>query len=263
MRKRIYFGNWKMKLGYAESVKLAHDYVNSGLCDLIKSKNEQRETHVFAAVPFLPAKEIAEIFKGHDVKPAAQSCSVMAEAGAYTGEVSAAQLAEIGIQGTLVGHSERRTIAMETDAMLNQKVTNALSAKLITCLCIGETADERAAGNAFAVIDSQLEKGLVGMESNPNTADYLVIGYEPVWAISSTAGAREATMEEVAEVMVHIRAWVKQKFGAEVGGNMPLLYGGSVKPENAPQLLAIEDIDGFIPGNASLDAEKLKAIIAA
>ena len=258
MRKRIYFGNWKMKLGYQESIDLAKRYLEIGVNE-VANQNKL----VFVAVSYLAAKEVIELFANSGIHVAAQDCSVMSNLGAYTGEVSALQLAEIGVKGILIGHSERRAVVKETDDMFNQKLHNALNSKLYTCLCFGETAAERAAGKTYEVIDQQLSRGLNHAEINPNAAEFLMVAYEPVWAISSTVGAREATADEIRNVMVYIRNWIKRKFGENIGENMPILYGGSANSDNANELISVENVDGFIPGKASLNAEDFKATISA
>jgi len=175
--------------------------------------------------------------------------------GAYTGEVSMRQLADAGATGVLLGHSERRALFGETDEALAAKVAAAVAAGLTAVLCVGETDDERSAGREREVVDRQLRTALGDLPRA--TPDAIVIAYEPVWAIGT---GRTATPEQAQEVHAELRAWLAERFGQDVAETVRILYGGSVKPENARELFAGADVDGALVGGASLSAASLLGI---
>jgi triosephosphate isomerase len=181
-----------------------------------------------------------------EVRVAAQNMHEEAQ-GAFTGEVSAPMLADLGVDGVILGHSERRALFGETDEALARKVPAALDAGLVAILCVGETESERDAGQAEAVLRRQIRADLA--ETPDARLPEIVIAYEPVWAIGT---GRNATPEQAEEAIAFIRSMISER-GGDAGAAVRILYGGSVKPENAPDLLGREGVDGALVGGASLD----------
>jgi triosephosphate isomerase len=194
--------------------------------------------------PSLPAA-VARCAAG-EVRVAAQNMHEEAQ-GAFTGEVSAPMLADLGVDGVILGHSERRALFGETDEALARKVPAALDAGLVAILCVGETESERDAGQAEAVLRRQIRADLA--ETPDARLPEIVIAYEPVWAIGT---GRNATPEQAEEAIAFIRSMISER-GGDAGAAVRILYGGSVKPENAPDLLGREGVDGALVGGASLD----------
>jgi triosephosphate isomerase len=178
--------------------------------------------------------------------------------GAYTGEISAAMLRAIFTNYVILGHSERRTYFGETDAFINQKVLAALKNQLKPILCVGETLAERESGSTLKVVQTQLEANLEGVSKD--LATNVVIAYEPVWAIGT---GKVATTEQAQEVHAFIRSLLVKLFGDAVAQKVRILYGGSMKPANAPELLAQKDIDGGLIGGASLEARSFVELVKA
>ena len=179
------------------------------------------------------------------------------DSGAFTGEVSAPMLIDVGVRGVVLGHSERRTYFNETDRALQQKVPRALDAGLVTILCVGETEEEREAGETQRRLRHQVQED-VEKVGDERLAD-LVIAYEPIWAIGT---GKVATPEQAQEAIAFVRALVGDR-SPDAAEHVRILYGGSVTPENAPELLALPDVDGALVGGASVDPESLAAIVAA
>ncbi len=177
--------------------------------------------------------------------------------GAFTGEVSAAMVKEAGAEYAIVGHSERRRLFGETDAIVNRKTLAAFGAALTPIVCIGETLEEREKNQTFAVLDRQIKDGLDALTSEQVAA--LVIAYEPVWAIGT---GRNATPEQAAEAHAHIRSRLRQWFGGDAADQCHVIYGGSVKPDNIRDLVAHPDVDGALVGGASLDVRAFHEIVA-
>lgn len=177
--------------------------------------------------------------------------------GQFSGEISPLMLKEVGTEIVMIGHSERRHVLMETDAMENKKVLCALGHGFTPLLCIGETGEEKALGLSDEVLRTQIKVGLQGVM--PQQADKVWIAYEPVWAIG--VNGTPATKEYAEQKHGVIRACVQELFGEEVGGRIPLLYGGSVNPQNAPELIQMENIDGLFIGRSAWQADNFNAII--
>ncbi len=231
---------------------------NAALLDgLIGGVAEAGSTRLLVCPPFPYLEAAAAKLAGTGIALGAQTVSEHAS-GAYTGEVSAGMLRDVGCEYAIVGHSERRALFGESSATVAAKFEAALSAKLVPVLCVGETLDEREAGRTEAVVGEQLDAVLerLGIEA---FADGAVIAYEPVWAIGT---GRTATPEQAQEVHRHIRALLGGRDEA-VADRVQLLYGGSVKGDNAAGLMAMPDIDGGLIGGASLKAEEFLAIAAA
>ena len=176
--------------------------------------------------------------------------------GAYTGEISAAMLVSAGCRYVIIGHSERRQFFGETDDSVNKKIKSAIQANLIPVMCIGETESERDADKTFSVLDKQVKMGLEGLSSEDLTS--LVIAYEPVWAIGT---GKTATSEQAQEVHRFLRSLIEKQYDESLAASIRILYGGSVKPGNVGELMAMPDIDGALVGGASLDPDVFSKII--
>ncbi len=241
----LILGNWKMNTGLAEAVRLASDVVHA-------TADGRADVGVCPPAVWLDA--VAERVRGSRVALGAQNVYPEAS-GAFTGEVSPAMLAELGVRYVLCGHSERRAILGESSALVARKVEACLAAGLTPVLCAGETLDERDGGQAEAVVADQMTASLDGVDA-PRS---LVVAYEPVWAIGT---GRTASPEQAQAMHAALRARLAERFG-DAGRAVPLLYGGSVKPDNAADLFGQPDIDGALVGGASLDAAGFAAIVAA
>jgi triosephosphate isomerase len=247
MRKPIVAGNWKMFKTVRETV--AH------VSELRTAVRGVAGTEIVVAPPFTALAAAADALRDSNIAVSAQNLHWERE-GAFTGEISASMIREAGAQYVIIGHSERRTLFCETDLSINKKVAAALAAQLIPIVCIGETLQQRDANQTTAVLDEQLRGDLDSF-----TADQLstmVIAYEPVWAIGT---GRNATPEQAQEAHAHIRSRLRQWFGVELAERCRILYGGSVKPENAKSLFAQPDVDGGLVGGASLDVKGFTAIV--
>ncbi len=260
----IIAGNWKMNGTLRQAADITQGLLQT-LGDLSKLKVE-----VVLCPPYTALARVAELLGGSRSAEAPGEVSsnrsrVLLGAqdvhwekqGAYTGEVSAAMLQEIGCRYCIVGHSERRQILQETDSIIQKKLLAAVTQGLRVILCVGETLDQRKAGKTWPVIQSQLEQDLQGFPDQP-PADFLVVAYEPVWAIGT---GQNATGEQAQEVHAQVRGWLAQRFGQPAAQTIRLQYGGSVKPDNAAELLSQPDVDGALVGGASLDSKAFAAIL--
>ncbi|MCL2761588.1 MAG: triose-phosphate isomerase [Treponema sp.] len=233
-------GNWKMHKTRSESAELAR-----ALVDQLKDGK-----HTYLAAPsFTSLETVGAIVKGTNIRLGAQDCACE-EQGAHTGEVSVLQLKDLGVQTIILGHSERRHTYKEDDALINKKVKLALQYGFEVILCIGELLEEREAGKVEAVCETQTVKGLEGVTAAEMAN--VVIAYEPVWAIGT---GKTATPEDAEAVHAFVRKVLARLYGAELAEKVLIQYGGSVKPENAAQLMAKENIDGALVGGASLKPE--------
>lgn len=242
MAKMMVAGNWKMN----GSLELVRDL----LTEVSGAKDIDREVVVCPPFPYLSVA--AEVLKGSDIRLGAQDCS-SENAGAFTGDVSAAMLKEIGCQFVILGHSERRSLHGESSELIADKVQAAKAAGLCVILCVGESLEERSRGNELQVVESQLKPVLDALGEDP--IDWLTVAYEPVWAIGT---GQTATPEQAQDMHAHIRSL----FGSK-GVDLSILYGGSVKPESAADLFAQADIDGGLIGGASLKAQQFLDICKA
>ena len=247
MRRKIVAGNWKLHGSRQFATDLVSDLVASLPFDGV-------EVVILPPLPYLG--ELVEAFEGRAIAFGSQDVSSN-EKGAYTGEVSAAMLAEVGARFGLVGHSERRQYHNETSELVARKFAAALHAGLAPVLCVGETLEQREAGQTEQVIAAQLAPvlALVG----PAGFQHAVVAYEPVWAIGT---GRTASKEQAQQVHAFIRGEVA-KLDARIADSLPILYGGSVKPDNAGELFAQPDVDGGLVGGASLVAADFLAIATA
>ncbi len=246
-RRPLIAGNWKMYKTAAEAAEFARQFAPlvAGVSD--------RDVMIAPALTALHA--VVDIFGGTPVALGAQNLH-WADEGAYTGEVSARMLSAAGCRFVIIGHSERRQLFGETDESVNRKVAAAIKAGLSPVLCVGETEGEREAGQTFSILDKQVQNGLKDFVAND--LNDLVIAYEPVWAIGT---GKTATSDQAQEAHRFIRARIADRFGGELAGAMRILYGGSVKPENVSELMAMADIDGALVGGASLKPESFAKIV--
>lgn len=248
-RKKLIAGNWKMNKTPADGVALAKE--------LVAAAGKQADVEVVVCPPFTALDGVGKALEGSLLKLGAQNMHFEAS-GAFTGEVSAPMLRSLFATHVILGHSERRTYFGETDELVNKKVLAALKNQLRPILCVGETLAEREAGATLKVVQTQTERALEGV--NGEMAASLVIAYEPVWAIGT---GKVATTEQAQEVHAFIRGLLVKLFGAAVADKVRILYGGSMKPSNAPELLAQKDIDGGLIGGASLEARSFVELITA
>jgi triosephosphate isomerase len=248
-RTPLIAGNWKMHKMRGESF----DYA----MELAGEVGELDAVDVAICPPFTSVDVVADLLGPLGVGVWGQTMHE-ADEGAFTGEISARMLADAGANGVLLGHSERRALFGETDEALARKVPAALAAGLDPVLCVGETERERDAGATTERLHAQLSGALDELDAA--RALQLTIAYEPVWAIGT---GRTATPEQAQETHAEVRAWLAERFGPDVAATVRILYGGSVKPENARELLAGPDVDGALVGGASLSAASLIAIARA
>jgi triosephosphate isomerase len=247
-RTPLIAGNWKMYKTVAE----AEQFIQA----LLPGVSDADGIDVAICPPFLALGAMVDSTRGSRVQVYAQNMHQAAE-GAFTGEVSAPMLTEIGVHGVILGHSERREHFGETDRALQLKVPVALEAGLLPILCVGETEEERERGDTERKLRHQVQEGLAKLDSE-QLGD-LVIAYEPIWAIGT---GLVATPDQAQEAVAFVRALVADR-SREQAGRTRVLYGGSVKPDNAGELLALPDVDGALVGGASLDPESFAAIVAA
>lgn len=249
MRRRIFAGNWKMHKTPAESAALAKEII-AGAAGL-----KGRELILFPAA--LCALGVAELCRGSGIGVGVQNM-YWEDEGAFTGEISPVMVKAAGCGYVILGHSERRHIFGENDDMVNKKLLAALKHGIAPVLCVGELLEEREHGLTESVIIRQLREGLAG--AKPEDTEKLIIAYEPVWAIGTGKTATPQIAQEVHRLIRHTAA---ELVGQDRASRLPLLYGGSVKPENIRGLLAQDDIDGALVGGASLKADSFLAIAGA
>lgn len=247
MAKKFYvIGNWKMY----KTAREATDYIE----ELIP-KVEDSQVNIYLAVPFTSIAAAAHYSKETNIVIGAQNMNDARE-GAFTGEIAGLMLKEAGASFVLLGHSERRHVFGESHAFIHRKVLRALQDDIQPVLCIGETAKEREAGKTEDVIGEQLSSALDGVPKED--AEKLMIAYEPVWAIGT---GKTATPKMIQEAHAVVRGCLIELFGKKVGGAIPILYGGSVKPDNVAEIGAEDDVDGVLVGGASLKPETLAEIV--
>jgi len=240
-------GNWKMNGKLAESVVLAKSIVS-------RLKTKPANAEIAIAPPFTALAAVRDEVRNSPLKLAAQNCH-WEPSGAFTGEVSAPMLSEIGCHFVILGHSERRQIFHEADDMIRKKLIAVTGQNMRAILCVGETLDQRQAGKTIDIVTTQLDNALKGLSKG--VIENLAIAYEPVWAIGTGLNANP---EQVREVHNCLRIHLQSGFGAASGSVVRLLYGGSVKPEIAASLTKLDEVNGFLVGGASLLAEPFLAI---
>ena len=244
--KKLIAGNWKMNGSKADAISLAQELVA-----LVKNDLDiLQRADLLVCPPFLHIESVQKAIGSSELSTGAQDCAQTSN-GAYTGDISAAMINDIGCEYVILGHSERRTNHQESDSIVSQKAKTAHEHDLITIICVGETAEERDQGKENDVIGGQLD----GSIPDTATTNNIVIAYEPVWAIGS---GKTASPEDVANMHAFIRAKLENRFTD--GNTVRILYGGSMKPENAKALLSTPNVDGGLIGGASLKADQFIAI---
>ncbi len=251
MRKKIVAGNWKMNTTVPEGVKLAKE-VNDAV---VAAQNLKCE--VVIGVPFTHLTAVKDAIDINKLGLAAENCAAK-ESGAYTGEVSAPMVVSTGANYVILGHSERREYLKETSARLKEKDNLALASGLKIIFCCGESLELRENGTYVDFIKSEISESLFHLTAEQMAN--IVIAYEPIWAIGT---GKTATSDQAQEIHAMIRALIAEKYGKQVADDISILYGGSCKPSNAPELFAKADIDGGLIGGASLKAESFMGIVTA
>jgi len=248
-RKKLIAGNWKMNKTTADAAGLAED--------LVAAIGKQSDVDVVLCPPFTSLESVGRMIEGTTMKLGAQNMHAE-DGGAFTGEIAAPMLRALFVTHVILGHSERRAGFAETDEFINRKMLTALRNQLRPILCVGETLAERESGATLRVVQAQTERGLEGISRE--LAPSVVIAYEPVWAIGT---GKVATTVQAQEVHAFIRDVLTKLFSAPVAQKIRILYGGSMKPANAPELLAQKDIDGGLIGGASLEARSFVELVKA
>ena len=248
MRKNIVAGNWKMHKTNSETVALLQDII---------AKNGTPNCEVVVAPTFVNLKTAVDTVNGKNITVAAQNMH-QAEGGAFTGEIAANMLTDIGVNTVILGHSERRAYFHETDSLLANKVDTALKHEMRVIFCFGEELKDRQKDNHFNIVEYQLRDGLFHLEKS----DWknIVLAYEPVWAIGT---GETASPEQAQEMHKFIRDLIAKVYGHEIADDVTILYGGSVKPNNAKEIFSKPDVDGGLIGGASLNADDFLSIVNA
>ena len=246
MRKKVIAGNWKMNMLPNEAISMI-----TNLAPLVK----EAEAEVVLCVPYTDLFYSLLTAQGTNIKIGAQNMH-FEEKGAYTGEVSGKMLNSIGVEYVIIGHSERRQYFAETDETVNKKIKAAFQNNLKPIVCVGESLEERESGKAFEIITNQTEKALEGLTEEQVAST--LIAYEPIWAIGT---GKTATKEDANEACKKIREKIAEIYGQNIAERVIIQYGGSMKPENAKELLEMSDIDGGLIGGASLKAESFEKIV--
>lgn len=242
-------GNWKMNLTLDDATNLVKA--------IAENIHDLSDRDVLVAPPFTSLNRIRQAIGDARIALAAQNMHWEAN-GAYTGEISGAMLIEAGCTHVILGHSERRSLFQETDAMIDRKVKAAMKAGLIPIVCIGETLEERENGRTVEVVKAQLEGSLKNFKTDRAMPSNTILAYEPVWAIGT---GRTATPDQAQDVHHYIRQWIEEMFGKDTATRVRILYGGSVKPDNTGELMSMPDIDGALVGGASLNPDLFIPII--
>ena len=248
MRKHIVAGNWKMNNDLAQTEDLVSD---------LKKQSKTSDAEVMIAPATTNLWHAFQSVREEDIEVIAQNMH-FAENGAYTGEVSASMLKSIGVKTVILGHSERRAYFNETDDSLAKKVDAALSNDMRVIFCFGEELADRKSGNEAAVVESQIKNALFHLDAD--AFEHIVLAYEPVWAIGT---GETASPEQAQDMHAFIRKILSNKYGNTVANGVSILYGGSVKPNNAKEIFGKPDVDGGLIGGASLKAEDFYAIVNA
>ncbi len=251
MRKNIVAGNWKMNKNLTESQALITE-----IRGIVRDENTNKAEIIICPTSLILASA-SKLLDGSTVKLGAQNCH-FEDSGAFTGELSASMLKSAGVSHVIIGHSERRQYFNETNEMLAKKASAAVKQGLTVLFCVGETKEERESNIFFEVIKSQISEGLFHLSNKE--MESIVIAYEPVWAIGT---GLTASSDQAEEIHAYIRSLILEKFGEETAQNTSILYGGSVKPDNAVELFSRENIDGGLIGGAALKARDFIDIIKA
>lgn len=245
MRNKIVAGNWKMNNDQSQTETLLNN---------LKPLNKPEDVRIMVAPAFTQLYQSTELLQGSGISVIAQNMNAAAS-GAYTGEISAGMLKGIGIDTVILGHSERRSLFHETDEILAEKVKAALAAGIELIFCFGEELEKRKSSAHFEVVAHQLKTALFDLPSS--AWKQIILAYEPVWAIGT---GETASPEQAQEMHAHIRKLVSENYNATLAEELSILYGGSVKPNNAKEIFNGKDVDGGLIGGASLNADDFMAI---
>lgn len=248
MRNKIVAGNWKMNKNLVETEALLTE---------LSAKLPDTQAEVMVAPTFVNLSHAVHNLEASTIQVIAQNMH-FAESGAYTGEISADMLLNIGIDTVIIGHSERRAYFGETDGILAKKVVAALEKDMRAMFCFGEELDDRKSGNHFKVVENQLKNALFNLEAD--SWNNIILAYEPVWAIGT---GETASPEQAQEMHAFIRKTITDAYGPSIANSVSILYGGSVKASNAKEIFSKPDVDGGLIGGASLVADDFVAIIKA
>ena len=248
MRKKIVAGNWKMNNGLSETIELIND---------LKQNLSDSGVIVMIAPSYPFLKTAVDQVGDGSIEVISQNINDN-KSGAYTGEVSIDMLKSIGVNTTLIGHSERRAYYNEDDALLLKKINLALESNMDIIFCFGEELKDRKSNSYFDIVKAQLENTVMKLE--PNSWKNIVLAYEPVWAIGT---GETASAEQAQEIHKFVRNCISEHFSSEIADNVPILYGGSVKPSNAVEIFNKKDVDGGLIGGAALNAHDFVEIIKA
>ena len=250
-RRPLMSGNWKMNHNHFEAIQTIQKLAYA------LNRDDYRHVEVSVHPPFTDLRSVQTVLQADDIPIAlgAQDCHPE-DAGAFTGEVSAAMLAKLDVSYVIVGHSERRALFGESDEVVNAKARAVLRHGMVPIVCVGETIDQRRAGQAQDVVSGQLAGSLDGLEAG--VVAKLVVAYEPVWAIGT---GETATPADAGDMCAHVRSRVAEQWGRAAAAGLRVQYGGSVKPSNAPDLMEQPDIDGALVGGASLDSTEFARIV--
>ncbi|MBP7088216.1 MAG: triose-phosphate isomerase [Candidatus Omnitrophica bacterium] len=247
MRRPFIAGNWKMYKTNQEALELVNG-LKRELADLDGAD-------IVVCPPFTALSDVSDLLIDSNIKLGAQNL-YWQEEGAFTGEISPVMLKDIGCQYVIIGHSERRKYFLESDEEINKKIKAAIKNDLIPIFCLGETLQEREDNKTISIVEKQLKTGLAGLEED--SINKIIIAYEPVWAIGT---GKTATPQIAQEVHQFIRSWIAKNISSLAAENLKILYGGSVKPSNAKDLIKQPDIDGALVGGASLEISSFVEII--
>ena len=246
MKKPLIVGNWKMFKTVSEAVNIVQT---------MKAGIKMSDCNVVICPPFTALSKVAEILRDSSIHLGAQNMHPETE-GAFTGEISPGMIKDLDCRYVILGHSERRQYFKEDSAFINEKVKTALKYSLVPILCMGETLAEREARRQFEVVKEQFDLSLKEITKEEITK--VVIAYEPVWAIGT---GKTATPEQAEQMQSYVRRLLKEQYGEEIAVRIPILYGGSVKPDNIAELMKKPNVDGALVGGASLKAESFVQIV--
>ena len=246
MRKKIVAGNWKMNNNLSETIKLIDD---------LKIHINGNNVKVMIAPAFTFLQTAVKQIDGYDIEVISQNVNNN-DSGAYTGEVSTKMLKSIGVNTTLIGHSERRAYYNEDDELLLNKLKHSIECGMNVIFCFGEELSDRKSQNHFTVVKNQLDNTV--MKVDKNSWKKIILAYEPVWAIGT---GETASAEQAQEMHEYVRKCISESFGKEISNNVSILYGGSVKPNNASEIFSKKDVDGGLIGGAALNASDFSKIV--
>lgn len=246
MRKKIVAGNWKMNNNLSETIKLIND---------LKIQINRNNVKVMIAPAFTFLQTAVKQIDGFDIEVISQNINNNSS-GAYTGEVSAEMLKSIGVNTTLIGHSERRAYYNEDDELLLNKLKHSIECGMNVIFCFGEELSDRKSQNHFTVVKNQLDNTV--MKVDKSSWKKIILAYEPVWAIGT---GETASAEQAQEMHEYVRKCISESFGKEISNNVSILYGGSVKPNNASEIFSKKDVDGGLIGGAALNASDFSKIV--